>query len=75
MAVIRLTPKELSRAHEWAVEHNRVVHDGKLELVAFAIRNFSGGGIGIRTVVTCEVCDLKRVRDSNDHEVTDWDAW
>lgn len=72
---VTLTVKEVLDAARWADEHNRKVHNGTLQYADISVRNLEGVGIGVRTIVTCEFCDRMKVRNENDHDVTDYGAW
>lgn len=73
--MVSLTIKEFDRAFTWAKEHNRAVHNDELINAEMAIRNIRAGGIGMRTVVTCEACERVRVDNRNRFDVTDFDCW
>lgn len=73
--MVKLTVIEILAAAKWVDDHNRIVHNNLLDCADFAIRNIPAGGIGVRTVVTCEACDRVKVRDQNNKDVTDYNAW
>jgi hypothetical protein len=75
--VVVVTAKELIEAGKWVEKHVAEVHKGNLPYADISLRTFSGGGLTMRCVVTCEACD--RVpghagRRENYHEITDYDS-
>ncbi len=71
---ITLTLRELSAAAAWAEDHVRTVHNGELPYADLRIFSIPAGGVTLRSVVLCEMCDRVRVSNANHHDVTDYDA-
>jgi hypothetical protein len=75
---IRLTINELNDAVAWAREHIAFKHNGELLYANLSIRGFPAGGIGQRTVITCEICDSvvgRAGHSDHNYDVTDYDSW